>query len=295
MRTGYGTQSGIALVVVLWVVMLLTVIVASFVFNARTHVKLTGNQAARARAEALADAGIQRGLYELFKPVADAERWKAEGQPYEFAMAGAVIRVSMVDESAYLDLNAARDELLKGLFVSVGVEEGEAQALVDAIVDWRDTDELMRLNGAERDQYLDAGRAVLPANAPFRRLEELKSVMGMTAELYQKVEGALTVYSGQSGFIPAQAPRQVLLALPGVDTEAVDAYLTARAEELAAGLVPTPFPPALAYATAGSGVYNVQSIATLDDGTRYVRQIVAKITGDPKRPIAILDWREGRP
>lgn len=288
-------EHGIALVIVLWVVVLLTIIVSSFVYNARGHIQLTGNLMSRARAQALADAGLHRGMYELFKPASDGERWKAEGRPYEFELGEGKLTVTLVDEAAYIDLNAAQDTLLLGLLMASGVEEGAAQVLLDAILDWRDPDDLIRPSGAERDQYAAAGLAYVPANADFRSVDELKSVLGMTPELYDRLSGALTVHSRAAGINASLAPAQVLMAIPGVNPVDVESYLVTRQEDLAAGLTPAPFPPAAAFPGGGTGVYNARSLASLPDGTVFVREAVARLTGDPKRPIAFLDWREGRP
>jgi general secretion pathway protein K len=67
-------QHGIALVLVLWTTTLLTVIAASFAFSMRTDTLLAQNLAAAARAQVLADAGVQRALYEMFKPIGDLQR-----------------------------------------------------------------------------------------------------------------------------------------------------------------------------------------------------------------------------
>ena len=40
------------------------------------------------------------------------------------------MRISIQDEAGKIDLNHAPDELLKGLFISVGVDEREASALL---------------------------------------------------------------------------------------------------------------------------------------------------------------------
>ncbi len=284
---------GIALVIVLWVVMLLTIIVSSFVYSARAHTKVTANQVARSQAQALADAGVHRGMYELFKPVSDGARWKAEGQTYEFEMAEDKVSVTMVDEAAYIDLNTAQDALLMGLLKSAGIEEGEAQVLLDAILDWRDKDDLVRASGAERDQYVSEGVRARPTNGNFRTVDELKLVLGVSQQLYERVSEALTVYSRQTGINSATASANVLMAIPNVDQEQIDAYLVTRQEEIAAGLPPTAFPPAAAYSATSSGVYNVRSIARMANGTEFNRVAVVRITGDPKRPITFLDWREG--
>lgn len=289
-------ESGIALVIVLWVVILLTVIVSSFVYASRSHVQATTNLLARARAEALADAGVQRAIHELFKPIEDAGRWKPDGLVHELEFAGSRIKVSIYDEAAFLDLNAAPEELLRGLFLSVGVDPEQADALVAAIQDWRDTDDLTRPGGAEEEQYLAAGLKHGPANTAFKRLEELKSVLGMTPELYDRVADALTVHAMSSRINVDAAPRQVLLALPKVAVEDVDAYIALRQEELAAGQPLTVFLPAAPYGGGRANmVYTIRSEVAPDAGVTFVREAVARLArGNPKHPFGFLDWREAR-
>ncbi len=296
-QIGYGqNERGIALVVVLWVTVLLTIIVSSFAYSVRAHLQLTASQVSRTKAAALADAGVHRALYELLKPATDGARWKAQGQQNTFALGDGNVTVKIVNESAFIDLNYAPENLLLSLFASVGLDAGAAQSMVDAIEDWRDADDLPRLSGAERDQYQAAGLKQVPANQDFRTVDELKSVLGMTPDLFARVSGALTVYTKSAGIDPSVASRQVLLALPNIKAEDVDAYLAVRQEELAAGQVPTPFPAAAGF-TGGvaSMVYNLRSEAVLPDGTSFVREAVARLTGETKRPFDFLDWREARP
>lgn len=289
-------ERGIALVLVLWVVTLLTVIAGSFVYGARSTALVAGNLVSIARARALADAGIHRGLYELVKPAVDAERWKADGRMHVFSLDAAEIRLVMRDESAKIDLNVANDALLKGLLLSAGQDEEQANQILDAILDWRDPDDLTRPQGAERDRYEAAGLTYIPANAPFQTVDELQRVIGITPDLYRKLAGALTVFSKLPGINSTLAPRQVLLALPNVTEADVDAHLAQREEMLAAEQVPLPFPQAAGFESgAASQVYNLRSIAKASDGTQFVREAVAKLAQDPKRPFSFLLWQEGRP
>ena len=63
-----------------------------------------------------------------------------------------------VDESARIDINAAPTPLLKGLLQNVGgLDADAAQHVVDAILDWRDADDLKRPNGAEAPDYRRPG------------------------------------------------------------------------------------------------------------------------------------------
>lgn len=289
-------ERGIALVLVLWMLTLLTVIAGSFVYGARSTALVAGNLVSIAKARALADAGIHRGLYETVKPATDAERWKADGRTHVFSLDDGEIRVVIRDESAKIDLNAANDALLKGLLLSAGLDEEQANQLLDAILDWRDADDLTRPQGAERDGYEALGLPYIPTNAPFQTVGELQRVIGITPDLYRKVAGALTVFSKSPGISSTLAPRQVLLAIPNVTEEDVDAYLAQREEMLDADLAPLPFQQAAGFeAGASAQVYNLRSIAKASDGTQFVREAVAKVTQEPKRPFGFLLWQEGRP
>jgi general secretion pathway protein K len=288
-------QRGIALVLVLWVVTLLAVIAGSFVYGARSTALTAGNQVSIAKARALADAGVYRGLYELAKPTSDGARWNADGRTHSFGLDEGEISLVMRDETGKIDLNTANDALLKGLLLSAGLDEERANQVLDAILDWRDDDELVRPQGAERDQYEAMGLPYIPANAPFQAVAELQNVIGVTPDLYRKLEGALTVYSRQAGINSTIAPRQVLLALPNASEENVNSYLAEREEMLDAGLAPLAFPQAAGLETgATSQVYNLRSRAKAADGTQFVREAVVRLAQDPKRPFVIFVWQEGR-
>lgn len=287
-------QRGIALILVLWVATLLTVIAASFAYAARTDMNVLGNQSARARVEAAADAGVERAVYEAFRPINSAGRWQQDGREYSFPLGEATVRVSVMDESAKIDVNSASPALLKGLFLSVGVEEQQATQLVDAIQDWVDPDSLARANGAEEEAYRLAGLKQKPANAPFQTLEELRLVLGMTNALFDRIEPLITVYSRQSGVNLVIAPRNVLLAIPGVTPEQVDSYLVQRQAAIASNLPIPPFPQGLSFAAVPNmNGLQVRSEAELGV-VKFERLAVVKVIPDPRRPYAVLSWKEGR-
>lgn len=285
-------QKGIALILVLWMVALLSVIAGNFASAVRTETIATRNHYESVQARTLADAGVYRAIYELANLPNDVSAWRADGIPHHIKLAGGALVVTIVDESAKIDLNVAQDALLRGLFRTSGLMEEEAEGVLDAILDWRDTDSLRRLHGAEEDEYRAAGRKYRPANAPFETIEELQRVLGVTPNLYRKISGSLTVNSMQAGINAAIAPREVLLALPGVDPGQVDAYLALRNAN-PQGTVP--FQAAAAFAAGVIGVYCVSSEARLEDGTVFVREAIFRLPSDTKRPITFLSWREGAP
>jgi type II secretory pathway component PulK len=96
-------------------------------------------------------------------------------------------------------------------------------------MDWRDADSLPRPSGAEREDYIQAGMLALPTNASFRDVEDLRSVMGMTPELYAEVEPYLTT-RGQGLVNLNTAPVPVLRALPGITDAAINTILQYRSQ-----------------------------------------------------------------
>ena len=298
-RVGSGpvrnSQRGVALVLVLWVISLLAVIAGNFAYSMRGEAQIARNLVSSAQARALAEAGVHRAWYELTRPPTDAQRWLPDGAGREMNVPGATVKVTIQDESGKIDLNTASDDLLKGLFRSVGLAEDASVALVDAIVDWRDPDKLRRPHGAEEAEYRAAGKNYVPTNAPFETVDEIQRVLGMTPELYRAVKAALTVHSKLTGVNAAAAPREALLAIPGVSSAMVDQYLALRLAALGTGAKAPPFAAGSAYVAGASGAatYSIRSVATMVDGSTFVREAIARITPDPRRRIAVLAWTEG--
>lgn len=292
----WSKERGVALVVVLWTVMLLTVIAGNFVFAMRTETLVVRNAVSAAQAEAMANGAVHRALYETFKPAADVNAWKVDGRERLWEKDGAKIKVVMMDESGKIDINTSSDALLKGLLLSVGVDAAKAAQLLDAILDWRDVDTLPRSNGAESEAYQAAGLKYEPANAPFEAVEQLQQVLGMTPDIYLRISPLITVHSRQPGINTLVAPRSVLMAIPDVDPAQVDAYIAQRNDSLASGQTPSPFLAGAAFMfVAADSVIDVHAEAQMPDGAVFVREVVARRSGEAKHPVAFLLWKEGRP
>ena len=186
------SEEGIALIAVLWTLMLLSVIAISLCLETRSSARIARNTADNAAAAAAADAGIQRAILDLVT-VPDAKKFRTDGTVYKWRFANSAVHMSVQDEASKVDLNRAPEAAFAALFASVGVDPGKAQSLADAIADFRDPDNFSRPRGAEEADY--RGLAWGPKNAPFQGIEELQQVLGMTAEIYQRVAPNLTIYS----------------------------------------------------------------------------------------------------
>lgn len=289
-----GRQRGLALIIVLWMVTLLSVIASSFAYSMRSDLLLARNLLLSSQAQALADAGVERALYELAKPETDLRRWKADGLRREFELGGAKIAVTVTDESGKIDLNSAQDTLLKAALASCGLNEEQVSTVMDAILDWRDPDSLKRSRGAEEDEYRAAGKKFRPSNSPFEMPEEIQHVIGVTPELYAKIAGMLTVYSKSPGINPALAPREVLRVIPNLEAAQLETYLSQRQQNLEGNLPPPPFPVAAGYLLqSNSQVMGIRSEALLADGTQFVRETVVKATSGGKKPYLFFRWADG--
>ena len=75
-----GADRGVALVVVIWTLALLSVIALSFTHGTRNQAVLARNVIENAQARALADAGVYRAAAALLSRRA-ADRWRADQTP----------------------------------------------------------------------------------------------------------------------------------------------------------------------------------------------------------------------
>lgn len=184
----------------------------------------------KAQAAALAEAGIHYAILKLL--IKDKEqKWQAYSSLYEIDFEGMRIRVQIADESGKIAINHARKKQLQQMLSTVAVDEELAESLSDAIVDWRDKNEIKGENGAEKQEYEDDGLTYGPRNAPFESLEEVQMVLGMTSEIYRQLENMISIYATKSQINPKTAPRSVLLTLPDVDPAMVDEYIMQRVEQ----------------------------------------------------------------
>lgn len=287
-------QSGVALVLVLWIMALLTTIAASFAYSMRTEAMVARNTVALAQARAAADGAVYRAIFQASWPQNLPQAWKRNGREYTWQDRNHDLRVRILDESGKIDLNTVADPLLLSVLQRLGgLGAEEAARVLDAIVDWRDSDDLRRTNGAEEPEYRAAGRSYTPANGPFLSIEDLQRVLGVNSALYARLAPYLTVHSQQSGIHPIYAAPELLLALPGASAEQVAWYVAQRQEALATGAPVPAFPAAAAFAAGESAAFRIYAEARTQDGVVFMREAVVRLSANLRQPPTFLIWREG--
>lgn len=155
---------------------------------------------------------------------------RLDDSPYR--LGDAVLRFQ--DMRGLINLNLGLPDDLFALLGTVGVEAEDRAPLIAKLQDYIDTDSLVRLNGAEAQQYEEAGLEP-PANAPLRTPWEVTRVLG-----WDKVDGLakedgiwprLTSTAPIAGFNINTAPRALLSLIPLMTPEAVDRVIEWRHEQ----------------------------------------------------------------
>lgn len=292
-----NAQRGVVLVVVLWLLVLLAVLVTSQAKSARIEGELVRNQVDALYARTAAEAGLFTMIDMLAREQAKDE-WtlRTDGTPYHMEYQGVELEVSVLDEAGKIDLNAVRPEMLRKLLVSLSGEMEKGIAISDAILDWRDADHQRRESGAEDDEYREHDRAYGAKDEYLDNIEELLLVLGMDGQLYAKLMSIVTVSTGTQGINPAVAQRLVLLAIPGITAEQIDAYLLARERYYTDGGVFPAFPlhDGNYISQNRNQLYSIHVQARTQGGTSEriaaVTRVSAKSTRDGGRPYEILRW-----
>jgi general secretion pathway protein K len=286
-------QKGLALVLVLWVLSLLTIMAGSFALSMRREASIVAGIRNNARAMAVAESGIAMAEMMLLNPDPN-KRWRADGSIYQIISADAKVRVRLLSETGKIDINKADQTLLQGLMTQAPVDAELQTRLVNAILDWRDKDDLVHINGAEKKEYQDAGLSYQPGNKPFQTIEELQLVLGMNESVFEWIEALITVYSGQPQVSVELATKEVLQVIPGLDAGLVDSYIAARLESAINDLPVPPFPSSSGQNNPGGQhiVLTLVSEALLDDESSAVISAVIKQSDETgATPFQVLKWQ----
>jgi general secretion pathway protein K len=268
-HSGRDSESGVALLLVIWVTALLAALAAAATLEVRAGLDVTRGLVESTRSRTLADSGIWVAVAALLDERTYASL-RRDGTPQVLPAAGEAITVEIEDERAKFDINSVREAPLAKLFQIVGLDASLARNLVVYRGDRK------------------------PA---FTALEELRLVPGFTAERFAKVAPFLTVLTDDWRIHPATARPEVLLALPDVDAPLVQRYLALR-RELASDDVALRLasPPAIAnQAVWGEPRFlTIRSTARLETGALFSRQAVVDLDPEGRRPYRVLEWVQKR-
>ncbi len=209
---GGSDEKGIALLLVLMMVVLLTALAAEFSLSMRTDLKITSSVIDEAEAYYLAVACFNAAAVELMQPIdlqyVDAqgnlafsaglvEDLEASAPPSrQIELETGICQYRIEDEDGKFPLarvqnrNTRQAAAFKEILRASGVgDEVELDTILDSLVDWVDRGTEHLLNGAEDDyyerNYADQGMPYPyeAKNRPLDTVEELLLIRGMTPEI----------------------------------------------------------------------------------------------------------------
>ena len=286
-------QSGLALVVVLWVVASLALLVAAFNASVKSSAVLVASEASLAQEHSLINAGVELAVAQLTL-VSKEFRWQADGKAHEINFAGRRLRIKISDANGRIDLNKSNGELLLAFLMRNVETQTQAEEIRDRILDWRDDDQKRRDKGAEDPDYQRTGRVYGAGDTKFNNVTQLRDVLGVNYDLYRKLLPSITVHSRTGLINPLSASREVLLSLPDVsEAEVNQAFILREQKSDNKTSLLTLLAKSRKWLNTSSGPAYVISIdVKTKDGKYGLPAEITILKGiDKQAPYRVLDWR----
>ncbi|MEP6619099.1 MAG: hypothetical protein ABJE47_07290 [bacterium] len=238
-------RRGVALITALWLVVAIAAVALEFSLQAKERRQLGVASAERGIARAAAAgamAVVQAKLDYVLRTAANAggtnnsvlrstDPWLDVDSVYsgKYTVDSIDVDVRARDLGTQLNINNLTEAEFRTFFGFVLRDFETADKLAQAIMDWRDPDDMPRVRGAERDDYIKAGMLSLPQNAGFREVEDLLQVMGMRPEIYAAVSPYFTT-RGNGSVNLNTAPPPVLRVLPGMTDALLNQIIGLRSQ-----------------------------------------------------------------
>ncbi len=250
-----GPVQGIALIIVMISIFVLTVLAGGFALFIKVETKLARSANSQAELEWLGRSAVECARWELAQQLLIPEEpydsldqvwaggtgslatnsplmdWKNELQLKNLRTGEAYGSATwtIVDLERYANLNAGNEAFLNQALTVMGLDAGQATPVVNSILDWLDPDENPRIQGAESDFYQGLNPPYYSKNGPIDDLSELlliKSVREMP-ELYW----GISVTNYQPGGLSPMAGRfNSGVAMPPVVTVGFTNLFTALSD-----------------------------------------------------------------
>lgn len=210
----FHKERGAALLIVLILAATASAIALALVDDLTFAVRRTGNLSAREQArwyavgaEPLA-AAILEADYRA-TPEADTKESPWFQQQNQFPIDGGMIVADLRDDTACFNINALVRQTSVGVYAanpdafdayalllaSLEIDRSVQGALIDAAIDWMDSDEDRGASGAESNHYRREEPPREAANQPLQEVGELRAVRGYDLEVYSTLAPYLCAHS----------------------------------------------------------------------------------------------------
>jgi len=179
-RWDRAKEGGLILVAVLWMLAVMTALVAVAGQTSRLNMKMAMAATDEVRCKWACRAGLEHAIGILNEDPKDSDclmdLWSDNDDDFnDVVLERCRYSVRVVDEASKLNINVAtKDQLMALPYME--------QDIADAIIDWRDGDDDPSSLGAEAGYYANLPIPYKVRNGPFRTVRELLQVKGVTEE-----------------------------------------------------------------------------------------------------------------
>lgn len=290
-------EKGFALVLVIWGLGLIALIALTVITAGRYRILTAANLVENAKAEALAEAGVNLLRLELRAALSgrslNALRFTTNGEPLLCTMPqGALAALAIEDEGAKADLNTAPPRLMSALLRGFGAGSEEADHIAAAITEFSRPATNVALDDITFRAYAAEGRVYGPKKGPFETVLELDQVIGMRFDLLRAVLPYVTVHSRNPGVDPRVAAPELLAALAGLEPAGVAQLVGTQrgggAREATLRGIPSQF---LSPSTGQS--FLIRAEVRTPAGGFFVREAIVELAAG-EMPDELREWRRGQ-
>ncbi len=199
------SQAGIALVIVMISIFVLTILAGGFAYSMKVETKLARNANSETSLEWLGRSAVECARWELSQQLQIAQE-PYDGLDQVWAGGAGGIATSnsaladfkheiqtkdggsatwtIIDLERRANINTANEAILQQALMVMGADPGQMTPVVNSILDWIDPDDIPRNQGAESDFYQSLSPPYYAKNGPIDDISELLFIQGITPELY---------------------------------------------------------------------------------------------------------------
>jgi general secretion pathway protein K len=205
---------------------------------------------------------------------------------------------TIIDEDSKLNINSISLEQLKFVLSNTGLEMDEVDIIADSIFDWRDTNDLHMLNGAEEDYYQSLDPPYSCKDGPFDSVEELLLVRGVNPEIFYGTKGTEKQedeeekeYSGLMQYFTAVDINTKSVNINTASREVMDTVFdTQTAENIIMQREDGPIISPISSGTVKSSFFTVISTGTSIDGK--IKRSIRTTFQKQGSKLKILNWND---
>ena len=203
-----GSRSGIALVLVMMTIIVLSVIVGSLALSMTTEMRLARNTEYDAQMEWMGRSGIEVARYAMANKCPDQkgidaldQYWAGGTTPCSngvenfplknIQLGGGHIDITITDMERKWDINQVANprspqrEILQKALAEAGVtDEEQSSTIIDSILDWINPSSTSGFSGAKSDYYMGLNPPYYCKNGNIDDMSELLLIKGVTPEIY---------------------------------------------------------------------------------------------------------------